>query len=239
MTENAKHQAQMQMDSILEMTAALNVDYDRLEELRDARDNQRSVISGTMRPADLIPAFIAELADLEEEEAAKFWARIPSNDDHSFWNIEEAYELLDELFDTLNDLAGDNLYFGAHPGDGSDYGFWMSEDDAQELAELEAAAGDCESREDAERRILEAALSVEVRSDWRTPRDEPVDTEFRILLCTGGPAVQIRGELDRYGEPCRAWLEYQDWGTPWITRVNDIGDEMALLEYARCFWFGE
>jgi len=154
MTDNAKNQAQAQMDSIVEMVAALSVDYDRLEELRDARDSLDS-------------------AELEE------------------------------------------------------------------LAELEEQAGECVSREDAERRILEDALSVEVRSAWRTLRDNPVDAEFRILLCTGGPAVQIRGELDSYGEPCRAWLEYQDWGTPWITRTNDIGDEMALLEYARCFYFGE
>ena len=243
MTDNAKHQAQTQMDSILEMVAALNVDYDRLEELRDARANQRSVICGTMRPADLIPAFIEELEDLDDEEVAKLRARIPYaavwNADHSFWSGDEAYELLEELFDALHYYAEEGLYFGAHPGDGSDYGFWMSEEGAQELAELEEQAGDCESREDAERRILEDALTVEVRSAWRTPQDEPVDTEFRILLCTGGPAVQIRGELNSYGQPCRAWLEYQDWGTPWTARINEPGDEDALLEYARCFWFGE
>lgn len=243
MSENAKTQAQAQMDSIIEMVEALNVDYERLNELRDAREAQQSVISGTMRPADLIPAFIDELESLNETKAAKLRVRIPSaalwNAAHSFWNSEDAAELLEELFDALDYHAEVGLYFGAHPGDGAEFGFWMSEDDAQELAELEAAAGDCESRENAERRILEDALSVEVRSAWRTLQDDPVDTEFRILLCTGGPAVQIRGELNRYGEPERAWIEYQDWGTPWTERANDIGDEMALLEYARCFWFGE
>lgn len=115
------------------------------------------------------------------------------------------------------------------------------EENADELAELEEEAGDCESREDADQRILEDALSVEVRSDWHAPGDPEgsAPAEYQILLCTGGPAVRIRGELDQYGEPCRAWLEYQDWFTPWTERVNREGDEEALLTYARCFYFGE
>ena len=60
--------------------------------------------------------------------------------------------------------------------------------------------------------------------------------EFCILLSTGGPASRIRGELDN-GEPCRAWLEVQDWGTPW-TQYFDI-EQDTLLAYARCFYFGE
>jgi hypothetical protein len=39
------------------------------------------------------------------------------------------------------------------------------------------------------------------------------------------------------GEPHRAWLEVQDWGTPW-TRYFDI-EQDTLLAYARCFYFGE
>jgi hypothetical protein len=57
-----------------------------------------------------------------------------------------------------------------------------------------------------------------------------------ILLCTGGPAVRIVGELDR-GTPCRAWLEYQDWGTPWTQYFGAKSD--TLCEYAANFFFGE
>lgn len=110
----------------------------------------------------------------------------------------------------------------------------------EELAELEAAAGDCGSEETARQRISEDPLSVEVRSDWTAPGESMDPAEFRILLCTGGPAVQIRGELDR-GEPARAWLEYQDWGTPWTQYFGpDFGpDSDTLCRYASFFFFGE
>jgi hypothetical protein len=107
----------------------------------------------------------------------------------------------------------------------------------EELAELKTTAGECESQDDAVERIREDALSVEVRSGW-VSLGEPMDAEeFCILLTTGGPAVRIRGELDPYHEPSRAWLETQDWGTPW-TRYFDA-DQDTLLTYARQFYYGE
>lgn len=116
----------------------------------------------------------------------------------------------------------------------------LTDGDRIELVELEAAAGDCDSEETARQRISEDPLSVEVRSDWTAPGKSMDPAEFRILLCTGGPAVQIRGELDR-GEPVRAWLEYQDWGTPWTQYFGaDFGpDSGTLCRYASFFFFGE
>jgi hypothetical protein len=110
-------------------------------------------------------------------------------------------------------------------------------DEAEELAQLEEAAGECKDREEAEQRIQEDALSVEFRSGWVTNREEMVAEEFNILLGTGGPAVRIMGELDGNGEPSRAWLEVQDWFTPWTQHVGASQD--TLLAYCRCFYFGE
>ncbi len=113
---------------------------------------------------------------------------------------------------------------------------WDAEN-GEELAELANDAGSSESREDAEQRIQEDPLSVEVRSDWVT-LGEPMEAgEFVILLGTGGPATRIRGELNQYKEPDRAWLEAQDWGTPWTQYFG--ADQDVLLTYARQFYFGE
>ena len=113
-------------------------------------------------------------------------------------------------------------------------------DNGEELKELEAAAGDCKSREDAEQRIAEDRLSIQMRGDWYGYGTEPADAakpvEFVILLSTGGPAVRIRGELQN-GEPCRAWLETQDWFQPWTQYIG--ADQETLLTYCRCFYFGE
>lgn len=96
-----------------------------------------------------------------------------------------------------------------------------------------------EAYEDADVAIQESPLSVEVRTGWYTPSDPPtVPDEFCILIATGGPAVRIRGELDANCEPHRAWLETQDWGTPWMQYMGS-GTSDVLLTYARCFYYGE
>lgn len=112
-------------------------------------------------------------------------------------------------------------------------------DDAEkeELAELLDAADDCKNRDEALEVIQEDALSVEVRSGWAPVGDCLQAEEFAILISTGGPAARIRGELDEYRQPARAWLEVQDWGTPW-TRYSDASQDV-LLTYAQCFYFGD
>jgi hypothetical protein len=116
------------------------------------------------------------------------------------------------------------------------------------------AANNFKAYEDAQRAIHEDALSVEVRSDWHclgTSNDDR-PTEYRILLCTGGPAIQIQGELSEHGEPETARLMMQDWGLVWTEYRPHagIGDEKGrpvldpnaqeiLLTYARQFYFGE
>lgn len=158
--------------------------------------------------------------------------------------VECDYDRLQELRDDFNALEGEErkaaeLGRAEYPSDyttnpGEDLIYFY--DLGRELAELEAAAGDCTDEEDARQRIQEDPLSVEVRSDWASPGEKLTAGEFQILLCTGGPAVRIMGELDR-GEPCRAWLEYQDWGTPWTQYFGASSD--TLCQYASHFFFGE
>jgi hypothetical protein len=116
-----------------------------------------------------------------------------------------------------------------------------NEEDAAELAALVDAVtldGEEVDEDTARERIQEDALSCQVRSDWEDNAEAFTPAEFGLLLTTGGPAVRIIGELDD-GEPTRARLEVQDWGTPWTEHFTTGEDNEALLSYARCFYFGE
>jgi hypothetical protein len=91
----------------------------------------------------------------------------------------------------------------------------------------------------AEQAIIERPLSVEVRSGW-LPISCDTDfkpDEYRILLCTGGPAVQITGDCDDFGGPLTARLQHQDWGTPWTDHREGV-DEQVLIQFAGFFLGG-
>jgi len=167
--------------SIREMVAALECDYDRLEELRDERDNY----------------------SMDEDANA-------APDGPGYANDLEAW-------------AGENP------------------DDAEELKDLEAEAAGCDvaypckDQDEARQRIEEDALSVRIFGE-RTEGEWEAD-KAEILLTTGGPAVRIMVEIAN-GEAHRAWLEVQDWGTPWTEYYEaDMAD--LCLSYAGCFYFGE
>lgn len=161
MTDTARDQAIAQVQSIVEMVAALDCDYDQLEFLRGERDLHES---------------------------------------------------------------GPNVWAAQSP------------DDARELEELETAAGECTSPDEAMERITEDALSVEVRSGWASPGEKLTPGEFRIVLCTGGPHVEIVGELNEHGDPSRVRVLYRDWRTS--GELHDF-DRAAVTRYCECFYFGQ
>lgn len=38
---------------------------------------------------------------------------------------------------------------------------------------------------------------------------------YYVTLAGGGPAARLAVQVDEYGDVEDAWLEYQDWFTPW------------------------
>jgi hypothetical protein len=110
-------------------------------------------------------------------------------------------------------------------------------DAACDVSERDGTQYDIETAQTA---IHEAPLSVEVRSGWYKPGDViPEPHEYQILLSTGGPALRITGYLGKYGEASSAHLEYQDWGTPWMS-LPLAGEESAdVLTFAQQFYFGD
>ena len=90
-----------------------------------------SVISATLREQDLIPAFegVLDTAGVEYDRPAsvdKLLLDQALTDDEQ---QEVGYYLNETLFDLLDGIAPEGTYFGSHPGDGSDYGFWPNEEE--------------------------------------------------------------------------------------------------------------
>ena len=91
---------------------------------------------------------------------------------------------------------------------------------------------------DADQAIAEDPLEVAIRTNWHSPGGDSYEVEYKILLCTGGPAIRIIGELGEYSDPQTARIEYQDWGTPWTKLYTDSDEDEAMLTYAQQFYFG-
>jgi len=217
---DGERQAWAQVASICNYVAALEMDWDRLAELREKRKAGRYVVGVNM------PGYMPDsdpVACETAEDARDYLHNSMIEDAEREAEPDGNNKAAEELRAAAAELAEQDAEQGA-----AEYGrtigglhYWLifepgklaDEDEAEELAELEEAAGDCESLEDAETRIDEDALSVEVRSGWVSQGEEMQAEEFRILLCTGGPHVEIVGELDHYGQASSARVLWRDWGT--------------------------
>ena len=100
-----------------------------------------SVSHGTLRACDLIPKFIDVIRDTAEwtqimSNPTLGWGDIgvifdptPYNENDERWDSEGIAMFLNEdLWNILNLYAPDGYYFGANEGDGSDFGYWKSEE---------------------------------------------------------------------------------------------------------------
>lgn len=100
-----------------------------------------SISSGTMICEDVFDACISALNYLDKdraEEIQKDWDAVeedcPDHQEEDCTNCLEHREYLlnETLWDALNEFAPPYGYFGAHPGDGADYGFWIDMDRVEE-----------------------------------------------------------------------------------------------------------
>lgn len=98
--------------------------------------NFGSVSTGTMRYQDLLPAFANALRELghRSRELTRIESRFNRalrgkyGEQDAYFTEKEglAFWDLGTLEDMLNEHTPPYAYFGAHEGDGEDYGFWLS-----------------------------------------------------------------------------------------------------------------
>jgi len=87
-----------------------------------------TVIRGTLRTEDLIPAFATLLGQLDVNDE-----HVGLLNDCNHWTSEDDPEdLITDLIEALTEFAPPYTYFGAHMGDGSDFGFWVDIDRVKE-----------------------------------------------------------------------------------------------------------
>ncbi len=94
-----------------------------------------SISHGTLRAEDLLEAFANELDDLLWHQSRRFPRREYRALIRAAYRMlrapelpDDAGDLVNELQDALSEFAPPYCYFGAHEGDGSDFGFWMAAD---------------------------------------------------------------------------------------------------------------
>lgn len=96
-----------------------------------------TVSAGTVLPSDLIPAFTDALARRDPTRADELRDAYlavyalgdgPWDLDRDMW--AQVSMLMKDLFDALNEVAGEGRYFGSAEGNRALYGFWASEWDA-------------------------------------------------------------------------------------------------------------
>ena len=130
--------------------------------------------------------------------------------------------------------------------------------DALEAGARRAEAGG-ETFEDADEireRLHEIPLSAEYRTDWYALDEEPDElyerlvepTEARLLLCAGGPAVQLHCRLHDDGsrEPT---LQHRDWFEAWedltaaaivAADLDPVACQRSLMRFTRlCSTFAD
>ncbi|MFA5323718.1 MAG: hypothetical protein WC373_13685 [Smithella sp.] len=94
-------------------------------------NNIGSVCCGSLLAEDLIPEFLYDLKHQKRltGKHKKLAREIESRmETEGYYDSEDADCDIEELTEALQEYCMPYFYFGAHPNDGADYGYWLIED---------------------------------------------------------------------------------------------------------------
>lgn len=160
-----------------------------LKEMFEGTSQPGSISHGTMRPIDLIPTFMNILKKEAPQRAQEILQNYPDLDealtaleggveDEAYFDSEEAVEVLNnEIWDAMQEIAPEGHYFGSHPGDGSDYGYWSSDDEEPALTvdDKELYENKNPLKESQFRKIVENKVRGMLREMFENSVNEEID----------------------------------------------------------------
>ena len=82
-----------------------------------------SLSHGTLRLEDLYERFLDFVDNHNPDAYDPEWDNVDVHDEFA------AFVLWEEIAPAIEEIAPEGTYFGAHEGDGSDFGFWPVEDE--------------------------------------------------------------------------------------------------------------
>lgn len=110
--------------------------------MNDQYPFEGSISHGTLRPTDLLETFNDHMCAIVSPDTDTQVANLSVEVDGHLAKLREIHgageepgtnvnmvssELINELIDMLNGFAPEGVYFGAHEGDGADFGWWPVE----------------------------------------------------------------------------------------------------------------
>lgn len=98
------------------------------------------------------------------------------------------------------------------------------------LAEFPEGMTEFDDEDDLNEAIDTNALSVEYRSGWSNDREDLEPEEVRVVLCTGGPHVEIIADFDSRSGASSPRILYRDWGTSGELLDFDRSSVVAYLD---------
>ena len=103
-----------------------------------------SISTGTLRPEDLAVSFFDAANDRAENMGDRAVLERLAEIESLLWldgeltaDNDTLSDCVDELTEILDSLAAPYTYFGAHEGDGADFGFWPCWDSIDELQKFD------------------------------------------------------------------------------------------------------
>lgn len=94
-----------------------------------------TISHGTLNPDDLIPTLLSYLKGMGENSIVPLhlWPKLSKRAEGIEALVVEPkidpQEVVEELFDAIDEFLPEGFYCGAHPGDGSDFGIWKHEEE--------------------------------------------------------------------------------------------------------------